>query len=326
MKKFCENCTNPAGVNLFNPLTGKALQFHETENGFVCEICYDLINSGSLPSREQFNEEFNSFLQNNDRILFAYSGGLDSTVTLAKLAPECKKRGIQLIIFTLLSGVKGSVAEKNISDVLNFFGLKDNHFYVDIVGTLQDSPNVLKVTGRPMSTLDVYRACYKQRVLPCGKLCNTMFDIAYDSVMKDWGFKQMVTGGDTPKKNSQGVYSLLWEKPSGITIVRGAYAFALSKSINLRFISENAIPWVNPNCGGYDTDCLVPGIFFAEGFNFQADQEVETVVNKYTVIAEYLTERVRFGVINYAEALKAIVHVDIASEESREELIKILGN
>jgi hypothetical protein len=264
-------------------------------------------------------------LKNNDRILFAHSGGLDSTVTLAKLAPECEKRGIKLIIFTLRSGVKGRVAEKNIEDVLNFLGLKDSHSYFDIADVSQDSPHILEVTGEPMSTIDVYRACYKKRVLPCGKLCNTMFDRAYDLVMKDLGFNQMVTGGDTPKKNSQGVYSLFWEKPSGITIVRGAYAFALSKSINLRFISENSIPWVNPNCGGYDTDCLVPGVFFAEGLNFQADQEIETVVGKYPIILDYLTERVRFGVIDYDEALKIMTHVDIASQESRDELIEIFG-
>lgn len=324
MKKHCKYCINPVGLNIINPATGKALEFHEDGEGLVCEICHDIASSGCLPSRKQFDEEFDLFLQNNKKILFAYSGGLDSTVVLAKLVSECQKRGIELQLFTVNTTVKGMVAEKNIENVLNFLNLKKNHFYIDIANKIQNDPKVLSIIGKPMTTLDVYKICREKGILPCGKICNTMIDGAYDSIMKNLGFSQMATGGDTPKKNSKGVYSLFWTKPSGVTIIRGAYAFALSKSINSNYIKEHEIPWVHPRCGGYDTDCLVPGVFFAEGLNFQPDQKMEDVVAKYPIILDYLSERVRFGVIDYDEALKMIIHVNISSKQSYEELVRIL--
>jgi len=324
MVKYCRYCINPIDLNIINNATGKALDFCETDNGFVCEICHEIISFRCLPSREQFDEEFDSFLQRNKKILFAYSGGLDSTVVLAKLVSECKKRRIELESFTVNTMVKGAVAEKNIEDVLSFFNLKKNHFYVDIANKIQDDPIILNITGKPMTTLDVYRICREKSILPCGKICNTMIDREYDSIVKHFGFSQIITGGDTPKKNSKGVYSLFWAKPSGVTIIRGAYAFALSKSINSSYIKEHGIPWINPRCGGYDTDCLVPGVFFSEGLNFQPDQKMEDVVAKYPIILDYLSERVRFGVIDYDEALKMITHVNISSKESYAELVKIL--
>jgi hypothetical protein len=249
---------------------------------------------------------------------------LDSTVVLAKLAQECQKMSIELQLFTVNTGVKGRIAEENIENVLNFLNLKANHFYIDITDQIQDDQKILKITGNPVTTLDVYRICREKGILPCGKICNTMIDGAYASVMKDLGFTTVVTGGDTPKKNSKGVYSLFWTKPSGVTIVRGAYAFSLSKSANSDYIRDHKIPWVYSGCGGYDTDCLVPGVFFAEGLNFQPNQEMEFVIAKYPIILDYLTERVRFGVIDYAEALKMITNVDISSQQSYEELAEIL--
>ncbi|MDD3498619.1 MAG: ATP-binding protein [Candidatus Moranbacteria bacterium] len=324
MKKCCKYCINPMGLNVVNPVTGKELKFYEVGNETVCEICFDIMNSGSLPSRKQFDEEFELFLRENKKILFAYSGGLDSTVVLAKLASECQKRSIELQIFTVDTKVKGRVAEENIENVLNFLNLKKNHFYVDVADKIQDNPKILDITGKPVTTLDVYKICREKGILPCGKICNTMIDGTYDSVMKDLGFTVMVTGGDTPKKNSKGAYSLFWTKPSGVTIVRGAYAFGLSKLINFTYITDHKIPWVHPRCGGYDTDCLIPGVFFAEGLNFQSNRGMEFVVAKYPIILDYLTERVRFGVINYEEALKMITSVDVSSEQSYGELLEIL--
>ena len=200
MKKHCKYCINPAGLNVINPATGKALKFHETDDGFVCEICHDIANSRCLPSREQFDEEFELFLQNNKKILFAYSGGLDSTVVLARLAHECRERSIKLQIFTVNTGVKGRITEENIENVLNFLDIKKNHFYVDVADKIQNDPSILNITGRPATTLEVYGICREKGILPCGKICNTMIDGAYDFVMKSLGFTVMVTGGDTPKK------------------------------------------------------------------------------------------------------------------------------
>lgn len=323
MEKYCMKCANPVGINIINEATRKTLQFFNSEDGPICEICHDLLTSDCLPPRAKFDEEFEMFLQKNKRVLFAHSGGLDSTVTLAKLAPECERRGIDLQIFTLSSGVKGVMTESNIVNVIDFLNLKHRHSYIDIRDLVQDNSKILAFTGKPMTTFNVYRSCYENNVLPCGKICNAMFDQSYEAVMRNLNFETMVTGGDTPKKNSDGIYSLHWKKPSGITIVRGAYAFGLSKAINVKFIKENIIPWVNPECGGYDTDCLIPGVFFAEAFKFEARQAPLDVIAKYPIILEYLVERVRFGVIDRTEAIKALAYVDIASSDSYRELMNI---
>lgn len=322
-KIFCKQCINPKGMNVINHVTGKDLKFFKLGEDIICEICHEMQTTKSLPSRQRFDQEFNTFLESSKTILFAYSGGLDSTVVLVMLLKECQKRKIKLLSFTVKTTVKGSIAEQNIENVLGFLNLKKNHFYIDITNKIQDDPKILSLVEKPMTTLEVYKKCREKNILPCGKICNAMMDHAYDSVMKDLGFNKMVTGGDTPKKNSNGVYSLFWEKPSGITIIRGGYAFALSKSFNSDYIKNNKIPWIHPKCGGYDTDCLVPGVFFAEGLNHQSKQKPEDIIKKYPIILDYLSERARFGIISYTEALKMLTNVDISSKQSYEELIGI---
>ncbi|MFA5023595.1 MAG: hypothetical protein WC523_01370 [Patescibacteria group bacterium] len=326
MEKHCIKCTNPFGRHIVNPITGRELDFYPTEKGLICEICRDIEMAGSLPPQEELSAEFFSFLDSQKEILFAYSGGLDSTVVLVKLASECRTRGITLKLFTLKSGVKGTIADRNVENVIDFLGLYDNHLSVDISSRIQDNKKVLEVAGKPLATVDVYKACWEKGILPCGRICNSMFDEVYDSIMSRLGFNLLITGGDTPKKNQSGRYSIFWKKPSGITIVRGACAFALTKAGNTRFVRENGIPWNNPECGGYDTDCLVPGAFFAKALSFKAEQPIEVVAEKYPIILDYLTERVRFGVIDYEDGLRAASLVDIASPSSYAELIEIFSN
>jgi predicted PP-loop superfamily ATPase len=325
MLTFCKKCVNPMGIGIINPLTAKELVFLEVDGGFVCEICRDVLDCGGSLLRQSMDREFGCFLDGSRKILFAYSGGLDSTVVLAKLVAECQKRRIALLTFTVNTAVKGTVAGRNIKNVLHHLGIERDHRFVDITTKLQDDPRIVGVTGHSMTTLDVYKKCLAMGVLPCGKICNAMMDCAYELVMRDLGFQAMVTGGDTPKKNSAGVYSLFWKKPSGITIVRGGYAFALSKRLNSAFVAEHGIPWTHPHCGGYDTDCLIPGVFFSDGFDGCAEQAAETVIAKYPIILDYLSERVRFGVIDREDGLKMLTHVDISSRESRQELVRIFN-
>lgn len=324
MLSFCISCVNPKGIGVINPTNGKELGFQETENGVICDICNEILNSGFFPSREEFNAEFEKFLQTQKKVLFAYSGGLDSTVVLFKLLAECRRRGLELILFTVNTTVKGKVAENNIENVLRYLRIKRNHFYVDITHKFQDNPKIISALGSPMETLGVYRKCLIEGILPCGAICNAMMDREYESVMNKLGFDILITGGDTPKRSAAGIYSLFWDKPSGITIVRGGFAFAMAKASNAAFIKEQAIPWQHPHCGGYDTDCLIPGVFFAEGLNHKPDQTVEAVVAKYPIILDYLSERVRFGVIDRNEGLRMLAQVDISSSESYEELMEIL--
>jgi len=322
-QELCSNCVNPLGMGVMSPLTKKELRFHEVEGRILCEICTEFLSPVYFPEKNHFRLELENYLDTHERVLMAYSGGMDSTVTLAFLLKECKKRNIRLETFTIETGAKGRITKCNIDNVMNFFGIKD-HFFLDVSSKIQDDPKVLAVTEKPMTTLEVYRYCRGKDILPCGKLCNTMVDGAYDDVMKRKGFSEMFTGGDTPKKNATGNYSIFWRKPSGVVIIRGGFAFGLTKEKNRQFIEQNNIPWVNPGCGGYDTDCLVPGMFFANVTDGKSEMALGEVVEKYPIILEYLTERVRFGVIDRKIGINMLVHIDIANLPSYIELDRIL--
>ncbi|MFH0952592.1 MAG: hypothetical protein V1838_05470 [Patescibacteria group bacterium] len=324
MLDYCDICVNPKGLGIVNPATDQELQFYEGDQGYICEICWEMLFSGKYPSRQKFDLEFEEFLNSQQRILFAYSGGLDSTVVLAKLIVECQRRKIELITFTIETGMKGKVAGENIANVLDHFHLQKNHLTVNITNVLQNDHKIVSAVGSPMTTFDVYKVCREKSILPCGKICNAMVDSVYEDVMQEYGVCELVTGGDTPKKNSVGVYSLLWNKPSGITIVRGGFAFGMTKLSNAKFIADNSIPWTHPHCGGYDTDCLVPGVFFAEQLDHQAEQKAENVIKRFPIILEYLSERVRFGVIDRDEGLRMLSRVDIASKDTYQEFIDIV--
>lgn len=320
---YCEKCINPMGFGVINPLTNQELKFFETRNGVICEICNDLQMSQNLPPRNTFDKEFEIFLSTRDEILFAYSGGLDSTVVLYKLVEECKKKNILLRTFTIETGVKGIVAKQNIENVLQDLKIGDQHVFIDASNLIQNNSKIIDITGKAMTTLAVYKRCLENNILPCGKICNSMLDGIYDSLMNELGFDVMVTGGDTPKKNIQGLYSLYWKKPSGITILRGGYAFGLTKRINAEYIEGKRIPWTHPLCGGYDTDCLIPGVYFAKQFNHKACQDVETIVLKYSIILDYLSERVRFGIIDRNDGINMLTRIEIANSKCEQELKNI---
>ncbi|NCQ12962.1 hypothetical protein COT93_03260 [Candidatus Falkowbacteria bacterium CG10_big_fil_rev_8_21_14_0_10_37_18] len=325
--QFCSVCINPSNLGIINPETGRELVFYQHKEGaIICDICSRMFKDYSLPERAWFDNEFEEFLQANKRILFAYSGGLDSTVVLSKLSPICRKRGIELLTFTINTSVKGQVAKNNIKNVLSYLGILENHFYRDIDGTVHNHPKIIDLVDKPATTLEIYRKCREKNILPCGPICNAMMDGIYREIMAELDFDTLVTGGDTPKKNTLQKYSLYWKKSSGITIFRGGYAFGLSKDINRRYVVDNNIPWIDPRCGGYDTDCLIPGVFFSDGLDNNAQQDLETVIEKYPIILEYLSERVRFGVIDRNEAIERLTKVDIADQSCYLELLTILEN
>ena len=320
--RHCHQCALPSGLQLIDPQTGQEYGFSD-KGGFFCQVCADLKSDFRLPTRTEFDLEWTEYLNSRDRLLFAFSGGLDSVVTLAHLRDDCIQRGIELFVFTVETGAKGSVAAKNVAKTLEHFGLTKNHQIIDISTRLQTSELVTDVVGTPLSTLDVYRHCWQHGILPCGKLCNAMIDAAYLECMTVNRFTEIVTGGDTPKMSSGGQYSLSWKKPSGITIMRGAYAYGLSKHKNRQYILDKNIPWVDPECGGYDTDCLVPGVFFADLVDGDPVVGVQQTARRFRIIIDYLTERVRFGVIDRDEAIARMDKIEIASLVSYIELVKI---
>jgi len=324
-QKYCKNCIFPYGLGAINPTTGKPMLFREVKNVLLCEACVDILSLGNFPSRKYFEKEFEEYLNNHNKLLYAYSGGLDSTVVLTLLVKKCREKGINLDIFTIDTGVKGKITDFNIRAIIKYLGLENQHFFVNIANEIQNNPKIVSIAGKSISTLKFYSLCLQKNILPCGRLCNAIIDAVYERIMKEKRYTELITGGDTPKKTNGGGYSIFWKKPSGIKIIRGGYAFNLSKKKNTQYLKENKIPWVNCQCGGYDTDCLIPGVFFARGLGGQSKVTLERVVDKYPIIINYLTERVRFGIIERREALKMLTNIDIASLKTYIELESIFS-
>lgn len=313
--KICKNCVNP--MFLLPDMT-----FFKDGQGVICSDCMDVKNS--FPSKEHFDKELDEFLNERERVLFAFSGGLDSVITLAYFSKECLKRGIKLEIITIFTGVKGRVAKENILNVISHFGLEKNITFIDIRDKLQTSQTVLESVGSAMPSKDLYLELYQKGILPCGKICNSVIDAEYREAMDRLDYDILITGGDTPKKNAKGKYSLFWQKKSGITILRGAYAFGLSKKANKNFIREHDIPWIDFSWGGYDTDCLVPGAFFRREVKNKPYLGISATIKRFPIILDYLSERVRFGIISREEALEKLRKIDIASDEAFSEFLNLL--
>lgn len=320
---FCSRCINPDGYGILNPSTGKEIFFHQTNSGLLCDACFELSNLRVPYSQADFAREFDGFLDRNKQILFAFSGGLDSTVVLSLLMEKCREYDRELVAFTVQNGVKGRIAEQNIANIIKHLGLK-RHFWADIRQKVQTSPRITEVTGQSLTTIEVFRYCRQNNILPCGKICNAMMDSEYSVIMNELGFSELVTGGDTPKKNENGRYSIMWKKASGISIVRGGCALGLNKKNNARFVRDKCLPWVHPHCGGYDTDCLIPGVFFAEATDGAAKIPLSETIRRFPIILEYLSERVRFGIIKRPEAIRLLTRIDITSLPNYMELERIL--
>lgn len=324
MKKIehCCICASPR-LEEYKNSKGVKVEFKKSKEGVICSDCCDFLDNHEYLSRDYINLELDSFLFENKRILFAYSGGLDSTAVLFKLANKCSLIGVDLKLFTVNTGFKGIRTIENINKVISFLGLSSNHFWIDWSNKLNDDPRIIEMFVSPQKTFDIYKICWKNGILPCGKICNSIMESAYKEVMKSLDYDVLFTGGDTPKINNDGKYSIFWIDGSIMT-VRGGYAFNLSKIKNEQLIKANNIPWVNPGCGGYDTDCLIPGSFFSEKFNHSPETDIESLYRNYPIIFYYLTERTRFGIIKREDSINMMKRVDISDSGSYIELSQLL--
>lgn len=322
MKKI-EHCLICAAPDIpgYADISGKPVRFRKIDRGLLCSDCEAFSSGHTYFSPGYFASELEGFLSSNDRILFAYSGGLDSTAVLFLLNGICLERGIKLELFTVDTGFKGKMTMENITKVVGFLGLGRQHFWIDIRKAWQSGAAVTGSLGSPKTTVDVYRSCWQRNILPCGRICNSMMESAYRKVMDERGYSFLFTGGDTPKLNSDGKYSIFWQDGSIMT-VRGGYAFNLSKNRNADLIREEGIPWHHPHCGGYDTDCLVPGSFFARDFQASPFTDPENLYKKHPIIFHYLVERTRFGIIDRKDCIKMMKRVDVGSLSSYLEFIE----
>jgi len=312
---LCKKCVIPLEESFAKFVPQTALPIR-TDKG-MCNSCYSLENDPFFERYGQkdniFVEELEQFLEKRKKIVFAYSGGLDSTVVLNLLNKECRNRNIDLALFTIDHGFKGEITMANIESIIRFEGLESQHRLIDIT-------NEANADGH--RNFDIYANCYRGGVLPCGKTCNRIIDSAYRKILDKEQDNILITGGDTPKFNkSLNRFSIFWEKPEFI-VLRGGVAFGLGKTKNREYVKKNNIPWIDPGCGGYDTDCLLPGAILK---NMTAGKfhNFETVVKDTPVVLEYFSERVRWGIIGREEAISRMNKLEVSDDFSYAEINKL---
>ena len=298
--EICKFCVNP------------------NKNGSICEECLTAHNVVNFEEAINFNEdgqiaiEFKDFIKSrtNKEVLYAYSGGQDSTAVLFLLKQMCDKYNIKLNLFTIENGFKGIRTWNNIYKVIDFLQLNDKWKIYDIRNKIVTDEYIVNLFGKDVTVEQVYALCYFYNILPCGKVCNAMMDEQYKLILDEYNEKYLITGGDTPKIKDN-MYSIYWDKKSGIKVVRGGAGFRINKQKGLQIITENNIPWINPGYGGYDTDCLVPGSIFASICESNSKTTIEDIAKNYNVVLEYFKERVRMGFIDRDVALESLSNLDI---------------
>lgn len=316
--EICKTCIIPLEENLAKFVPAAALPFKKEEG--LCNLCHSLKND---PFFERYNgentifsEELQKFLESRKKIVFAYSGGLDSTVVLNLLNSKCQARSIELALFTVDHGFKGHITKANIEAIIKFEGLEKQHQWLDITKELNQE-------GK--RKFDVYAESYKQGILPCGKICNALIDVAYRRILDKEQENILITGGDTPKFSPRlGRFSIFWEKPK-FTVLRCAAALKLGKTTNRDYVKQNNIPWRDPGCGGYDTDCLVPGAILRK-ITEGKTSTFETVIRETPVVLEYFSERVRWGVINRQDAISRMNQLEVSDSTSYAEMNVLVQN
>jgi len=304
--KLCQNCVNPIKGN--------------EETCFSCDYQLNHKDYGHFwGAGNIFEREFNKFIdsKNHGKIIYAFSGGLDSAVVLCKLVPICKSKEIELIPVTIDYGFKGRKTQENINNIIDFLEI-DNLKLIDI----QNQPATKRVQarfGEGIKVYDFYKKCLQETILPCGPLCNSIIDRSYKQVLDELGDKSLVTGGDTPVYN-KGNFSIVWPQPLGFDVIRGAFSLGGTKKKNQEYILEHDIPWENPLYGGYDTDCLMSGTILYKMFNGNPDSTYEETLDKFKILYDYLSDRVRWKVIDRDIALENLTQLELISNEGLNEV------
>ncbi len=296
-------------------LCKKCISLTDNENQ-ICDECREAMKIDNFNEAFDFSldssfyHEFESFIKSQKKVLYAYSGGQDSTVVLYLLKELCKKYHTELKIFTIDNGYKGKRTWNNINRVIKHLNLEDNYIVYDIKDEIVTDPFLTDKFGKGNTVLETYAICFMENILPCGKICNTIMDNKYKEILKKEELEYLITGGDT-LKITDNHFSIYWTKKNGITIVRGGAAFRISKNIGKDLIKKYNIPWENPRYEGYDTDCLLPGSIFAgknEGIKEITPLEM---IEKYPVVYEYLKERSRMQVIDRETAINNMHELEI---------------
>jgi hypothetical protein len=230
-------------------------------------------------------------------------------VTLHELHKLTNYYGVKINLFTIDTGYKGIETKNNIDKILEFEGLEKNHIWINIT-------NDEKL---------VYKKLIENNQLPCGKICNQIINNYYINYLQKANDTILITGGDTPKYNPLlKRYSIFWKKLD-FDVLRGSAAFGLTKEKIKKIKEQEKIPWKNPGCGGYDTDCLIPGFVLRNIYN---DKEVtlEQIKISLPIIIDYFSERIRWNLLTKEEAIKRIINLEVSNDNCYEELTRVIKN
>lgn len=274
----------------------------------LCEECERVLESIEykeyIEDNNYFYQEFCDIIKKHKEIYFAYSWWLDSTVVLYKLVKICKDYRIELKTFSINYWYKWKISIQNIDSIIDDLNIRNNHKFIDIVAA--ENWN--------------YKEWYTQWIMPCGKLCNKIIDSYYKNFLDENKANLLVTGWDTPKYNSKlWRYSILWEKEN-FDVLRWWISFWLNKKRNDNFIKENNIPWIHPHCGWYDTDCLMPGSVMRK---FVEKNKEYCIEKDFPVVIDYITERLRWKIVDREYAIKNMDKLDIADDNCFDEIEKL---
>ena len=262
----------------------------------------------------KFYRDFVDFIKNHKKVLYAYSGGQDSTAVLYLLKELCDKYNTELKLFTIDNGFKGKRTWNNINCVIKHLNLQDNYSIYDIRNNIVTDSSIVEKFGPGYTVSEIYSLCFMENILPCGKLCNSIMDNKYKEILANEGVDYLITGGDTLKVTDNR-FSIYWKKKNGLNIVRGGAGLRISKNIGKKIIEEHNIPWNNPGYGGYDTDCLLPGSLFASMNDGKDKISPLEMIEKYPVVYEYLKERSRMQIIDREKAINDMHQLDLNDYE-----------
>ena len=253
-RRVCDTCIAIEGILTIPDF------YQNDEYGAECQRCHEYRTSEYTVDRAA--KEFLYYLDFMKSIrpkeslgipydaVMLFSSGVDSVFALSHLQEEFKKRGLTLGAVLIDHGMKGEQTMKNALQVCRYLGI-DLHIYQN-------------------NLVELFTRCYEKGVFACGKKCNEALKgkEMMDKIMDDFGVDHVLTGGDTVIKTDQKtitVYGNRYELPAYYSIwhvpsrtVRVVGALNVTKDDITRYVN-NHIPWVDPGCGGYDTDCLHPG-------------------------------------------------------------------
>ncbi len=275
----------------------------------ICDYCKELDDETVKCFSTLFKQELINYLLETDSVSFAFSGGLDSVITLHELRKLTDDYNVELNLFTINHGYKGNKVKKNIRRVLEFENLKNNHEWINI----NDKDKC------------IYTDMIVNKKLPCGKICNDILDNYYKKYLKQNSNNLLITGGDTPKFNeSLKRYSIFWKKRD-YCVLRGSAALGLTKEKIKNIKNEERIPWEDPMCGGYDTDCLIPG-FILRNIYGKSKLTLKQINKSLPIVINYFSERIRWGIIKKENAIKRIINVEVSDDICYNEMTEMMKN